>query len=181
LKLGVKEAGCIRDLLKKSNQIEELYLNGNSFGVEGAQIIADGLKVNQSLRILDLNHNRIRNKGAVFIANAILGEDSQSRLRTLYIKSNFIGDKSFKQIVSLILNKCGPLANLANQHLRGLFIAGNDTSIFELKRLQKVILDRRVDLFVDGIERIKRNSDECLFISGVNMKTISEDKIVAKL
>ena len=42
-------------------------------------------------------------------------------------------------------------------------------------------MDRRVDLYVDGIDRIKRNSDECLFISGVNMKTISEEKIIGKL
>jgi hypothetical protein len=97
------------------------------------------------------------------------------------LKNNFIGDKSFKEVVKLILEKCGPLSDLTKLSLRGLFIAGNDTSLFELKRLQKVILDRRVELYVDGFDRIKRNQDECLFISDLNMKTINEDRIINKL
>jgi len=77
----------------------------------------------------------LRNKGAIAIGNAIFGEDSLSRVRTLYIKSNFIGDKSFKEIVRLMIEKFSPLSDLSKFHLKGLFIAGNDTSLFELKRL----------------------------------------------
>ncbi|CDW80044.1 ubiquitin-conjugating enzyme family protein [Stylonychia lemnae] len=181
LKLGVREAACIRDLLKNSDKIKSLYLKGNSFGVEGARILAEGLKVNSSLDVLDLGHNRLRNKGCTAIAKAILEEGSQSQLKVLFLKNNFIADKSFKEIVKMIAERCGPLANLASFQLKGLFLAGNDTSLFEIKRLQKNVLERRVDLFVDSFDRIKRNLDECLFISDVNITTISEDKILKKL
>ena len=79
------------------------------------------------------------------------------------------------------MEKCGPLADKTQFYLRGLFLAGNDVSLFELKHLQKVVLDRRVDLFVDGFERIYRNQDEVLFLSEVNLKTVNEEKIIAKL
>ncbi len=36
-------------------------------------------------------------------------------------------------------------------------------------------------LYVDSFERIKRNEDNSLFLSEVNVKTVSEDKIITVL
>ena len=101
--LGVKESAQIRDLLLKSEEIKELYLFDNSFGVEGARIIAEGLKGNSSLETLDIGLNRIRNKGAIAIAQSILSEDSKSKVMSLSLKNNFFNEKGFKEFIKLII------------------------------------------------------------------------------
>lgn len=79
------------------------------------------------------------------------------------------------------MQKCGPMADITQFKLKALLIAGNDISLFELKHLQKVIVDRKVPLYVDSFERIRRNQDNCLFLSEVNLKTMNEDKLIGKL
>jgi hypothetical protein len=58
---------------------------------------------------------------------------------------------------------------------------GNDISLFEIKHLHKVISDRKVLLYVDSFEKLKRNEDGCLFLSEINAKTLNEDKVINKL
>lgn len=77
--------------------------------------------------------------------------------------------------------KCGPTADLSKFYLKSLFIAGNDITLFELKHLKRVLEDRKVQIFVDSFERIKRNEDNCLFLSEVNTRTINEEKLIVRL
>lgn len=79
------------------------------------------------------------------------------------------------------MQKCGPMSDLNDFHLRCLLLGGNDISIFELKHLHKTVVDRKVPLFVDSFERISRNGDSCLFLSEINTKTLTEDKLIGKL
>jgi hypothetical protein len=65
------------------------------------------------LEVLDLGHNRIRNKGALAIAKALFEEGRPSKLRVLSLKNNFINEKSFKEYVKLIMQKCGPFSDLS--------------------------------------------------------------------
>jgi len=43
MKLGVSEAGILRDFLRGNTSLKALYLYGNKFGVEGARLLAEGL------------------------------------------------------------------------------------------------------------------------------------------
>ena len=95
--LGVSEAHILKAIITNNNALSHLILYGNAFGVEGARILSEGLKVNHGLQLLDIGCNRIRNKGATAIANGILGMGSESRLRVLSVKNNFINEKGFKQ------------------------------------------------------------------------------------
>ena len=165
LNLGVGEANLLRNFVASSTNIKNLYLSRNSLGVEGARILGEGLAQNLSLEVLDLDHNRIRNKGALAIASSLFEEGRPSKIRVLSLKNNFISEKSFKELVRLLMGKCGPFSDISQFHLRALLIAGNVISLFELKHLYKIVLDRKVPLFVDGFERIKHNEDSCLFLS----------------
>lgn len=62
-----------------------------------------------------------------------------------------------------------------------MFIAGNDISLFELKHLHKVVQEKGVFLYIDSFERIKRNEDNCLFLSGINAISVNEDKVLRTL
>lgn len=42
------------------------------------------------------------------------------------------------------------MEDLSQFHLKALFLAGNDVSLFELKHLQKAIKDRRVQFYLDN-------------------------------
>ena len=92
-----------------------------------------------------------------------------------------MNEKSFKEFAKLIMIKCGPMSDLSQFNLKALFIAGNDVSLFELKHLQRALLDRKVPLFIDSFERIKRNEDNCLFLSQINTNTINEEKLIVRL
>lgn len=79
------------------------------------------------------------------------------------------------------MEKCGPLSDLKDFHLRCMMLGGNDISIFELKHLHKMVVYRKVPLYIDSFERIEKNEDNCLFLSEVNIKTLNEDKLIGKL
>jgi hypothetical protein len=61
--------------------------------------------------------------------------------------------------------KCGPFEDLSKLQLKCVFLAGNDISLFELKHLQRVLKDRKVEFYLDSFERIYRNEDNVLFLS----------------
>ena len=80
-------------------------------GVDGAKSMGTGLLNNDTLEVLDIGCNRIRNKGVKAIIQGILGTESKSIIKILGLKNNFINDKGFKEVMLLIKQKCGPLAN----------------------------------------------------------------------
>lgn len=79
------------------------------------------------------------------------------------------------------MSKCGPLGKKEEFYLQGLFIGGNQISLFELTHLQKVIKDQNIVCMIDGFDRIKNNTDSCLFLSDVNKKTTQPEKVLNKL
>ena len=177
MSLGVGDANHLKTLLEHTTTLETLILYKNKLGVEGARILAQGLANNSSLKHLDLGHNRLRNKGLRALAEGIYGEGSKCKLEVLCLKNNFFTEKGFKSLVSPLLEICAPLSEKV-LHLRSLHISGNDVSLFELKHLQRIVENR---VFVDSFERIRRNEDNCLFLSEVNTKTLTEDKVLSRL
>ena len=101
MSLGVSEAVEISKFVIDSQALKTLVLYDNKFGVEGAKALGEALRQNSVLEELDLGCNRIRNKGARAIAQGIMGENSNSKLRVLGLKNNFINEKGFKTFVEL--------------------------------------------------------------------------------
>lgn len=77
----------------------------------------------------------------------------------------------------MILEKCGPQFDTNDIKLKVLLTAGNEISLFEFQHLYKVLNDKKIPLYLDGFDRLKHNTDSCLFLSGVNPKTITSDKV----
>ena len=56
-------AGCLGELLKVNNSLQELVMKCNSIGDDGMSSIADGLQHNKSLRNLNVSKCKVSVKG----------------------------------------------------------------------------------------------------------------------
>mmetsp|Transcript_28884 Transcript_28884/g.27788 ORF Transcript_28884/g.27788 Transcript_28884/m.27788 type:complete len:134 (+) Transcript_28884:196-597(+) len=79
------------------------------------------------------------------------------------------------------MEKCGPMADRSKFYLKALLLGGNEISLFELKQLQRATQEQKIPLLVDSFDRIKNNTDSCLFLSDVNPNTVQKEKVENKL
>lgn len=98
--------------LEKNSVLKGLNLFKNNFDVDGARALRELLKVNSSIEFLDIGHNRIRQKGLEAISNGIQGA-SNSNLKTLGLRLNFINDDGFKSFFDdVVFSGISKLENL---------------------------------------------------------------------
>jgi len=172
-KQGVDTAHALSKILVANTTLRSLILYGNGFGVEGASMIAQALRSNHTLRHLDLGANRIRNKGAKALAGSIF----VSKVEVLAIKNNFINEKGFRDFSQHIREIVGPMSEIT-LHLKALLLGGNEISLYDYSFIEKVIKDRGVNLYIDGLDRVVFNNDSSLFLSGLKPR-MTKDSIVS--
>lgn len=73
-------AKALSDLLKRSERLITLNLQGNTIGIEGAQAIAESLKEIFSLQYLNLNSNFIQTYGALSITDLLFSHQNLTEL-----------------------------------------------------------------------------------------------------
>jgi hypothetical protein len=140
-------------------KIQKLNLSDNEISNEGNAMIAEWIgKANCPLTHVDLSTNFINNNGFIKLLFKIL-ENSDSKLRTLDLKNNFLRD-DLGEVLSVFVNQ--------NQTLKKLLLDGNDiylTSTFaralEMALESQDILNelslKYNQIDEDTLERLKQN------------------------
>ncbi len=112
-KKGVRSHGAyaLSKVLSVSQNIEEVYLNGNRIGSYGSSAIFLAASQNTKLRTLLLRGCRIGERGAMSFAHQICGAGSQSGLREVDLSACRIGFRGCYLIEEMLKKKRGVLGN----------------------------------------------------------------------
>ena len=114
-------------LLKHTDLVSQLDLNGSFIGASGASSISEALKVNSSLTQLDLEGNNIVDSGASSIADAL---KVNSSLTDLNLSSNPIGKSGIRSLAEALK---------VNSSLTQLDLHNNEIGAFGANSLSEVL------------------------------------------
>ena len=100
--LGSQGATALARVLKHNHSLKTLILANNNLGSKGIKTIAPALEQNPHLEVLDVSCNKINSKGGNVLAKAI-ETNPKSKIKTLDISSNKIGDVGVQAFAQLLL------------------------------------------------------------------------------
>lgn len=130
--------------------------------VDGARDLATVLVSNSSLEYLEIGYNRIRDEGLRVICNAIR-ENPKCNLRVLGLRNNFLSDKAFSSVLTLI-------KELPHLKIRKVFFKKNRVTDYQLGEHIKQSVEISKDFYSDIFEK------ECFSDEKTLARTVWVDK-----
>lgn len=142
----------IAESLHENTTLKGLNFFKNIIDVDGARAIGKLLQKNSTIEWLDIGHNRIRMKGLEAIQNGIVGA-SNSNLKTLGIRMNFISDHGFADFFEAAIFS-------GKSKISTLYIQDNNlTESKQTELWNKTLACPKLSLFVDKFEKIQYTTD----------------------